>query len=141
MRKARRLPSVTAARNQSRNAKRLGRRVGKKLLNRPGETAPKCVLKIWRFFGAWSLEFEVFLIWHLTCCFFTDSEAKTVSMNERIRILHLEDERDFSELVQSLLQKDGIDAEIVFAPNRSEFEAALARKQFDLVLADYLLPD
>src|SRR5947209_5799843 len=62
-------------------------------------------------------------------------------MNQRIRILHLEDERDFSELVKSLLQKDGIQAEIVLAANRNEFETAFAREQFDLILADYLLPD
>src|SRR5689334_9816765 len=62
-------------------------------------------------------------------------------MNDRIRILHLEDERDFSELINSLLLKEGIDAEIVFAPSRREFEAALARERFDLILADYLLPD
>jgi two-component system cell cycle sensor histidine kinase/response regulator CckA len=62
-------------------------------------------------------------------------------MNEHIRILHLEDERDFSELIHSLLQKEGIDAEIILAANRAEFEAALDRERFDLILADYLLPD
>src|SRR3954470_1509615 len=62
-------------------------------------------------------------------------------MNEHIRILHLEDERDFSELIHSLLQKEGIDAEIIFAANRAEFEAAVDRERFDLILADYLLPD
>jgi PAS domain S-box-containing protein len=62
-------------------------------------------------------------------------------MNEPIRILHLEDDRDFSELVQSLLQKEGIEAEVVLAHNRTEFETALTRGRFDLILADYLLPD
>jgi len=61
-------------------------------------------------------------------------------MNEPIRILHLEDEHDFSELVHSLLQKEGIQADIVVVGNREQFEAALEREKFDVILADYLLP-
>src|SRR5262249_40128103 len=56
-------------------------------------------------------------------------------------ILHLEDEPDFSELVRSLLQKEGLGAEVLTVANRPDFEAALAREPFDAVLADYLLPD
>src|SRR6266581_1593922 len=62
------------------------------------------------------------------------------AMNEPIRILHLEDEHDFSELVHSLLQKEGIQADIVVVGNREQFEAALEREKFDVILADYLLP-
>src|SRR5689334_10701483 len=62
-------------------------------------------------------------------------------MNERIRILHLEDERDFSDLVRSLLQQEGVEAEIAVAGNKAEFELAIDQGDYDVVLADYLLPD
>src|SRR6476620_6107617 len=62
-------------------------------------------------------------------------------MNERIRILHLEDERDFSDLVISLLQKEGVEADVSVTANKREFQHALENGNFDVVLADYLLPD
>ena len=61
-------------------------------------------------------------------------------MNEALRILHLEDEPDFSSLVRSLLEKEGVSAELVLVSTRAEFEGALERETFDIVLADYLLP-
>jgi len=61
-------------------------------------------------------------------------------MNERLRILHLEDEPDYSQLIRELLAKEGVCAEVALATNRAEFEAALAREKFDIVLADYTLP-
>ena len=63
-----------------------------------------------------------------------------MSTNQPLRILHLEDEPDFSELVRSLLQRDGLQAQLVAVTNRAGFEAALCG-HFDLILADYLLPD
>ena len=62
-------------------------------------------------------------------------------MNERIRILHLEDQRDFSDLVQSVLEKEGIDAEVFLATNKEQFQRAIESSEFDVILADYLLPD
>src|SRR4051812_14488871 len=62
------------------------------------------------------------------------------AMNQPIRILHLEDERDFSDLVHSLLEREGIVAEFVMVSTRREFEAAIQTQKFDVVLADYLLP-
>jgi two-component system cell cycle sensor histidine kinase/response regulator CckA len=61
-------------------------------------------------------------------------------VNEALRILHLEDEPDFSSLVRSLLEKEGVSAELVLVSTRAEFEGALERETFDIVLADYLLP-
>ena len=61
-------------------------------------------------------------------------------MNKLLRILHLEDEPDYSELVRSLLETDGIQTEVVLATNRADFEAALALEPFDVILADYMLP-
>ncbi len=62
-------------------------------------------------------------------------------MNKPLRILHLEDDPDYADLVGSLLEKDGLQAELIVVSNRAGFEAALAGETFDLILADYLLPD
>src|SRR5579864_402913 len=56
-----------------------------------------------------------------------------------MRILHLEDDADFSELVRSLLEKEGIAAEIMLVGSREAFESA-STKDYDVVLADYMIP-
>ncbi len=62
-------------------------------------------------------------------------------MNQRFRILHLEDDPDYSALVGSWLEADGLEGELVQVATRAEFEAALKGGKFDLILADYLLPE
>jgi PAS domain S-box-containing protein len=52
----------------------------------------------------------------------------------------LEDEPDFSDLVRSLLEKEGLKADLTLVATREDFEKALSRDEFDLILADYLLP-
>jgi PAS domain S-box-containing protein len=61
-------------------------------------------------------------------------------MNKSLRVLHLEDDPDYSDLVRSLLAGDGFVVELVAAENRADFEGALAPERFDIILADYLLP-
>jgi two-component system cell cycle sensor histidine kinase/response regulator CckA len=61
-------------------------------------------------------------------------------MNGPLRILHLEDDPDYCDLVQSLLAKEGYQVESVVAGDRAGFEAALAPDEFDIILADYALP-
>ena len=61
-------------------------------------------------------------------------------MNRPLRILHLEDDRDYCDLVQALLVKEGFAVEVVLVESRADFEGALAPEKFDLILADYLLP-
>ena len=61
-------------------------------------------------------------------------------MDMPLRILHLEDEPDFSALVSALLQKEGLLAEMVLATNYAKFTSALETDNFDVILADYLLP-
>ena len=63
-----------------------------------------------------------------------------MSINKPLRILHLEDEPDFSDLVRSLLEKDGLKVDLTLVATREEFEQALLKDDFDLILADYLLP-
>jgi PAS domain S-box-containing protein len=61
-------------------------------------------------------------------------------MNKPLRILHLEDDPDYCDLVRSLLEKEGFRVEPVLASSRAAFEEALAPDRFDIILADYLLP-
>jgi PAS domain S-box-containing protein len=63
-----------------------------------------------------------------------------MSINKPLRILHLEDEPDFADLVRSLLAKEGLKADLTLVATREEFEEALTKDEFDLILADYLLP-
>ena len=61
-------------------------------------------------------------------------------MNKPLRLLHLEDDPDYCDLVRSLLEKDGFKVEAVVVDSRADFEMALAPDRFDIILADYLLP-
>jgi two-component system cell cycle sensor histidine kinase/response regulator CckA len=61
-------------------------------------------------------------------------------MSKPLRILHLEDDSDYSDLVKSLLEAAGVEVALVRVGSRGEFEAALEPGRFDIVLADYLLP-
>jgi hypothetical protein len=63
-----------------------------------------------------------------------------ISLNAPLVILHLEDDPDFSELVRSLIDKEGITAELVVVSTRAQYEEALKQQKFDIILADYLLP-
>jgi two-component system, cell cycle sensor histidine kinase and response regulator CckA len=78
--------------------------------------------------------------WHLDCYSIINKSAPGPNVDCTLRILHLEDDPDFSDLVAALLQQEGIAAELVLVRTREEYEAALAKENFDVVLADYLLP-
>ena len=62
-------------------------------------------------------------------------------MKQTIRILHLEDNSNDAELAQSILAAEGIICQTIVAGNRDEFVKALDQNGFDLVIADYNLPD
>jgi PAS domain S-box-containing protein len=57
-----------------------------------------------------------------------------------LRILHLEDDPNDTELLQALLEKDGLDAELVRVDTQEEFAAALGQGELDLIISDYSLP-
>src|ERR1035437_128394 len=61
-------------------------------------------------------------------------------MNNDLRILHLEDDPDYSDLVKEMLEKEGLRVERVLVDNYADFIAALENNKFDLILADYSLP-
>ncbi|HEY1790358.1 MAG TPA: PAS domain S-box protein [Verrucomicrobiae bacterium] len=61
-------------------------------------------------------------------------------MNRRLRILHLEDEPDFAELVRTMLTQDRLDATILRVGDKAAYKEAIAAEKFDLILSDYHLP-
>jgi PAS domain S-box-containing protein len=63
------------------------------------------------------------------------------SKGATIRILHLEDEPDFCRLVEDFLAADGMKAEVVIAGDLSQFNASLEQERFDIILADFRVPN
>ena len=62
-------------------------------------------------------------------------------MSVPLRILHLEDDPNDTTLVQAILGAEGVACEMVRVETREAFVSALAAGGFDLVLADYTLPE
>jgi len=62
-------------------------------------------------------------------------------MNSLLRILYLEDDPRDAELVQETLSGEGIRSDLVRVDTEAEFLASLQTGEFDLILADYTLPD
>ena len=65
---------------------------------------------------------------------------KNASLKPHLRILHLEDNLRDRELVAETLAAAGLDCQFTHAQTQKEFEAALARDGFDLILGDFTLP-
>ncbi len=61
-------------------------------------------------------------------------------MSLRLRVLHLEDNQSYSELVAAKLAAEGFAPEVVCVETREDFEAAMEKGGFDLIIADYFLP-
>src|SRR5438445_5462387 len=57
-----------------------------------------------------------------------------------LRVLHLEDNARDCELVAAVLARDGLKCEIVYARSRPEFEAALDKGRYDLIISDFTMP-
>ena len=57
-----------------------------------------------------------------------------------LRILHLEDDPNDTDLLQGLLERDGLVAELVRVDTQEEFVAALGQDEYDLIISDYSLP-
>jgi PAS domain S-box-containing protein len=69
------------------------------------------------------------------------SAIRNPQSNKRLRFLHLEDNRRDAELAGVILAAEGIDCAIDWVESRDQFIAALESGGYDLVLADYTLPD
>jgi two-component system cell cycle sensor histidine kinase/response regulator CckA len=57
-----------------------------------------------------------------------------------LRLLHLEDNPRDANLLRDTLAAEGLSFEIVHAPSRAQFEAALSNGSFDLIVTDYAIP-
>ena len=62
-------------------------------------------------------------------------------MSRPLHVLHLEDNHDYSALVSSKLAAEGLPVEILCVDSRAGFEAALDKGGYDLIIADYALPN
>jgi PAS domain S-box-containing protein len=62
-------------------------------------------------------------------------------MNKKIKILHLEDSLNDSELIRSLIESGGIGYDYFLADNEKDYLNILLKENIDLILADYSLPD
>ena len=61
-------------------------------------------------------------------------------METALRILHLEDDKKDAELIASMLETEGLVADIVLVDTEQDYLSALDRSCFDIILADYNLP-
>jgi len=61
-------------------------------------------------------------------------------MNPALRILHVEDNRRDSDLVQALFTAEGMSCEIVRVETHASFTSALKQGEFNLIIADLALP-
>jgi PAS domain S-box-containing protein len=61
-------------------------------------------------------------------------------VKSRLRILYLEDDPKDAELVQAMLEAEGVACLITRVETRADFLALLGQDGFDLILADYSLP-
>ncbi len=61
-------------------------------------------------------------------------------MSQPLRVLHLEDNPNYSALVRAKLEAEGFAPDFVCVETREDFQAALERGGYDLIIADYFLP-
>ena len=61
-------------------------------------------------------------------------------MKSKCRILHLEDSPNDCEVVRDMLQREGIECDIIYCDNRDHFIHDLEHDHFDLIFADSTLP-
>ncbi|MDX6443901.1 MAG: hypothetical protein QOH71_975 [Blastocatellia bacterium] len=61
-------------------------------------------------------------------------------MMSPLRILHVEDNPNDAELIQAMLETEGITSHVMRVETQADFVASIERGDFDLILADYTLP-
>lgn len=60
--------------------------------------------------------------------------------NQKLVVLHLEDNPRDHEIIREKLEAEGIEAEFHVVKRREEFESALRQRRFDLIISDFALP-
>ena len=61
-------------------------------------------------------------------------------MEKTLQVLHLEDNKDDIEIIQTHLKENGIKIKATSVDNSKDFVNALEKSEFDIILADYTLP-
>ena len=61
-------------------------------------------------------------------------------MKSPLRIVHLEDNPRDAELIQEILESEGINCQVTRVDTQADFFASIEQCSFDLILADYTLP-
>jgi two-component system cell cycle sensor histidine kinase/response regulator CckA len=70
-----------------------------------------------------------------------DLNAREINaVKPQLRILHIEDSREDSELIRRMLEQNGFPSDFMRIESRSEVFDALEKNNFDLILADCNLP-
>lgn len=62
-------------------------------------------------------------------------------MNEQLEILHLEDNDLDAEIIQNILQEEGIECSITKAASKKEYFSKIHQYDYDIILSDNALPD
>ncbi len=62
-------------------------------------------------------------------------------MNNKIKILHLEDSLNDSEIIRSIIDHGGIEYEYFLVDNEKDFIRTLETENIEIILSDYSLPD
>lgn len=62
-------------------------------------------------------------------------------MSKKIKILHLEDSLNDSELIHSIINREGIEHEYFLVDTEKDFKNILETQKIDIILSDYSLPD
>ncbi|MCX6162413.1 MAG: response regulator [Ignavibacteriae bacterium] len=66
---------------------------------------------------------------------------EVISVNEKIKILHVEDSLNDSVLIKSLIENGGIEHDYFLVDNEKDFLNILETEKIDIILSDYSLPD
>jgi signal transduction histidine kinase/ActR/RegA family two-component response regulator len=62
-------------------------------------------------------------------------------MSKKIKILHLEDSLNDSELIHSIINREGIENEYFLVDTEKDFKNMLETQNIDVILSDYSLPN
>lgn len=63
----------------------------------------------------------------------------SLPMNDKLRILHLEDNPRDAELIRAALERGGVQGDLVLVAAEADFRSAVNGARFDLILSDYAL--
>jgi diguanylate cyclase (GGDEF)-like protein len=68
------------------------------------------------------------------------SGASLAKIQDAVRVLHLEDNRDDQEIIKRSLSRGGIVCDITTVESQTEFLKSVQNQSWDLILSDYSLP-